>query len=1832
MARVRANLAALRTLREIQHEQRPATSDEQQVLARWSGWGAVPQVFDDRRGEFAAAREELGELLSVEEYRAAERNTLNAHYTDPALVTAIWGGLGELGLDSGRILEPGCGTGNFLGLAPTAAELVGVEVDPTSAGIAAALYPEAQILAESFADTRAADAAFDAAVGNVPFGNITLTDARHNPSGQSMHNHFITKSLHLTKPGGMVAVLTSRYTLDARNPAARREMAALADVVGAVRLPAGAHQRTAGTEAVTDLLILRRREPDRSASGPEWEQTRTVTLGGHDVALNQYFLDHPEHVLGTLDTVDGLYREGELHVTANAEPTAPALATALSGIATTARQNGLTAAPVASPHETEPVVLVAAADHRTEGHLTAHADGSVTQLVGGVDQPHTVPNTQADELRALLGLRDTTLALLDVEAAQAGESDRIDELRAELGQRYDTYVAAYGPINRFTWRATGRTDPETGQPTYAQQRPGQGRFRDDPHAPTVAALESYDPETGQTRKEDIFSRRVIAPRSPRLGADSPADALAISLDASATVDLDHIARLLGTEPDDARAQLGTLVFDDPETRALVPAADYLSGNVRAKYEAAQAAHEEATDNRYRANLDALAEAVPPDLSPDQIRAQLGAAWIGEADVAAFLRETLGDESVRVQHAGGANWLVDGAEHTVDACETWGTERISAPRIAQALLQQRPVTVYDTIHYVDGSDRRVLNAEATAQAQEKATALNNEFAQWVFDDPRRAKRLAAVYNRQFNSVVARNYDDVELSLPGLALTFQPRSHQVAAVARMIHEPAVGLYHEVGAGKTASMAMGCMELRRLGLVRKPAVVIPNHMLEQFSREWAQLYPQARLLVAGSKHLDNNHRREFVARCATGDWDAVIMTQSAFERIPMSGQAQQEYLQRESDTMRAQLERVNSRNSPMGVKRMQAALERAEEKAKAKLESNKTDPGLAFEATGLDYLVVDEAHTYKNLRTPSNIPEAAIDGSQRASDLDMKLHHLRSKHGNRVGTFATATPIANTITEAYVMQRYLRPDLLAEAGLDDFDTWASTFGQVTTSVELSPDASSFRTKSRFAKFQNVPELLRMWHVSADIKTADDLQLDTPELTPRPEDGERQPRTITVPASAEMQQYLAEIAERAERVAQGGIDREIDNMLKVTGDGRKAALDLRLVGQDTDETTKLDVAAEHIAALHAAHADDVYHDPDGTPQQRTGSLQLVFADLGTPNTDGSFSAYDELRAQLTARGVPRGQVRFIHEAKNDKEKGELFAAARDGRIAVLVGSTQKMGVGANVQTRAIALHHLDCPWRPADVEQREGRIIRQGNRNPEVGVYRYVTEGSFDAYTWQTVARKAQFIAQVKRGTLDAREIEDIGDSTLSYTEVKALATGNPLLLDHANAQTELTRLERLERGHDRTQQRLPSLIAAAQDQLAAQQSQQQHVAQALSTRQSTKADAFAMTISTTRHTDRGEAKQHLMNQLVDFGRQPTKSTSWDRFARLGGVELTATATKFLSKPEAAITVQVHGVPDTAVYLKDTDRDPANAGLITRLENQIGKLDTVAEDTARAITGARTEIERSHAQLGQPFPHAETLADARHTLAQIEEQMRTEASSGSSEEEATPNDSGSADVGDLPSDDRLADWQAEFATDQEFLNSIAAGQQGDRARDMLHELISEPQMDERGDAEKAAELHKRVHEAHNPGMLAMLRGVVELGPDELSQSRTAIGDDHEFVRVAFAGAYGERAQTLAHGLTLDASQHSNTELADALMNAVADEATTDADPTSADTRNQDHDHAVPASRGSNTSPSPHPARLAAMASPVGQQQRPQQSRPPAPGRRPQPPQRGRDNDGHGR
>lgn len=1613
-AKIRANFAAIEVLVSLRDQQRPATAAEQQTLARWSGWGAVPEIFDPDHHELDADRARLTALLSKDEYAAARRTTLNAHYTDAALVQEIWTGLAGLGFGGGHVLEPGCGSGNFIAFAPPAATITGIELDPATAAIAAALYPDAQVVAGSFADLKAPEGAFDAAVGNVPFGDITLHDPRHNPARHSIHNHFIIKSLHLTRPGGLVAMLTSRWTMDARNPAARREMNELADLVGAVRLPTGAHKRAAGTDVVTDLLIFRRREPGAApAEGQAWEKSRATDLPGGQADVNEYFLAQPGRVLGTMTATGGAYNATNLEVQPGSQPVPAALAAALAAIGQDARARQLTttarqAAEIGTAVAPPRLTIGPVGAQRMEGFIRVLRSGGFTVIAGGQEQPFLPPRSQGGELGQLLHLRDTAMALLDAESQTLDDTPQISHLREELNRRYDEYTRRYGALNRYKLHGTGRTDPRTGEPQTSRHRPPMGGFRSDPFAPLVFALEDFNEETQAGHKADIFTRRVVAPRPARLGADTPDDALSICLDTHAEVRLPEIARLLGLDDEqDARAALGTLVYDDPQTGRVVPAAEYLSGNVRVKLDAAIDAT--ADDARFKPNVSALQQIIPADLGPAEISVQMGADWVGSDTVQDFLRDILADPELRVDHPGGM-WIVWGNKWSPAATAEWGTDRRSAIDIAEAVLTGREIKVADELE--DGT--RVFNPVATEAAREKATKMADRFTTWIWEDPARAERHVRSYNDLHNSCVPRNYDGTHLSLPGLSAAITLRPWQVAAVARGILEPSVGLYHEVGAGKTLEMICICMERRRLGLSAKPVVNVPNHMLGQFTREWLQAYPQARILAASSEDLKRDSKRdrrtEFAARCATGDWDAVIMTGSAFEMLPVRDEVKEHYQNeqlRELEEIlsaakhaadqaadghtaggdqfdRRTIEFIEKRISRT-VKQREKKLANAAERLRAQADRIKQDAGVYFEQTGIDLVVVDEAQRYKNARLFSLLPGMAIEGSDRAADLDMKLQWLAERHGQPRAVLATATPWTNSIGEIYTFLRYLGHDL------PHFDDWARTFGVMKTFYEMTP-GGDFKAKTRLRSLINLPELAILVRERADIKTEEDVGtvLNLPAIAGGA------PQVIAVPACHELRGYTRTLADRWENLPSGPPQKGDDNRLAILNDGIKAALDVRLVGLSTTEPQKVDALADDMFETWLATRDNVYLRPDGTEDPARGGFVFVFCDLSTPSAEWNF--YDELRDQLVRRGMPRQLVRFIHEPRSEEDRTALLAACRKGQVFALIGSSEKMGTGVNAQDRCVGGYHVTPAWR-ADIPHQEiGRYRRQGNQNSEVFIRRFVSDPSLDAKKWEIVRQKWDAIRPLMTGRIAGRTSEIQDDDSLSYSELLAASSGDRRLVRRAALEADVAKLERQSIGWEREQSALRFTIHQARQKADRCINLADRLDAAITARRDTSGGRFSMTLGPARYTKRPEAAAALRRTITEHIAQTGKyHETTAELGTLAGFTLTG---RFLPAVDHSVVLALAG---TDVEVKLDHRSlPGESGIVTRLEN---RLDGMAERRAEALQGAeaaRKTRADAEALLGRPFDHDHELQQARGELAALNKEIADQADANAVTEHA--------------------------------------------------------------------------------------------------------------------------------------------------------------------------------------------------------------------------------------
>ena len=1418
VARARASLRALETLDRLTTSGTAPSDDDLEALHGWAGWGPMAPAFaPGRSGAWKEIGERLEWLLPPDQLREAQQATPNAFYTPPDLAAACWGILRGLGFDRGRVLEPGCGAGVFISAAPAdvRAAWIGVERDPVTARIAGLLHPQAEIVNERLQNAALPAHSVDAVIGNVPFGETPVYDpTAPDEVTKSLHNYCIWRSVRTLRPGGVAILITSRYTMDARDGGARSVIAEEADLVGAIRLPNDA-LAAGGTEVVTDILVLRRRPSGARVPALDWLGTTRLCEADpdkpwtYDDRINEWFQAHPGMVLGELrpDRAAQYGRTLQVVRPGTAAPLAAVLADAAHSLIARAEARELTWQPQpGAMTDVSQLGIPQRADGRKERsfHLL---DGQVCQVEDGILVPATARGKELAELTALIGLRDATVRLLDAEADHDRSEESLAPLRARLNAAYDAYTIRYGTLNRATI-TTGEPDPETGLATVSRRRPRMGGFRQDPDYVTVLALEDYDDETGEAAKAAIFFRRVNKRPERPATAESPDEAIRLCLDACGHLDLSTIARLLGIPVGEVPQRIEGLAYPDPATGDWVTAEEYLSGNVRAKLEAARAAAAATTDadgDRWTGNIVALDKVQPAGLGPEEIRAKLGAPWIPPTDIREFAAELLGYAPAVTYLPVTAQWEVKAERGTTDtaaATAEWGTGRVDGYRLLELALNGKAPVVYDTIQTPDG-ETRVRNQAETILAEEKQQALAARFAEWVWEHPQRCDRLCAEYNRLFNSVVPRRYDGSHLTFPGIDPRFRPYPHQRDMVHRIVSSPASLCPYPVGTGKTPVMFMAARKLKELGLARKPLIIVPNHLLEQTAREGKRLFPAARILMAAREDLgDQRARKLFAARCATGDWDAVVMTHSAFTAIPVHPRTEAQHLTELAARYRQALT-AEPHAGRRSVKQLAKMVDAFETRARRLLD-HRADDGVFFEHLGADVLMVDESHYFKNLGLPARTDGFTIAASKRATDLDMKLGVLRERGGKTAALF-TGTPVSNSLLEMYVLQHYLQPERLEELGLHSADAWAATFVEFQTAVEVTPDGSGFRMKRRPAKFENVPELLTLFGEVADLRPPGSFAVQRPDA---------RHHTVVIPASQELRDYVARLAERADHLRD--VDPRDDNMLKICSDGRKAALDLELVGISPAALSKADAVVENAARIYHATRHLVL--PGDQPSARNGGFQIVFCDLGTPDPASGSQVYGKIRGGLVAAGVPAGQIRFIHDAVTDLQKAALFAECRSGKVAVLLGSTDKLGVGTNIQTRCVALHHVDAPWRPADVEQREGRALRPGNLNPTVEIFRYVTERSFDSFLWQALERKSRFIGQVLSGRPTGRDVDDLGDATLSYAEVKALATGNPLLLELAEANSQVTRLRQLAAGHTRAGRRLADSVRAWEQQITA------------------------------------------------------------------------------------------------------------------------------------------------------------------------------------------------------------------------------------------------------------------------------------------------------------------------------------------------------------------------------------------------------------------------------
>ncbi|WMY80092.1 helicase-related protein [Citricoccus sp. I39-566] len=1442
-----ANVAALQTLAELEDAGRHATAADQDELSRWSSWGALPEVFDDTAEAFSAEdRALVRELLGPEGWEQAKATTLNAHYTDPAHAQAIWGALSRAGFDGGRVLEPGCGSGEFIGQAPAGARMVGVELDATTARIAAHLHPSHEVHAAGFEQVRLGEDSFHAVVGNVPFGAFPVADAKYNGQNLSIHNYFIAKSLRLTAPGGYVAVMTSTWTMDAQRASARREFARYADLVGAVRLPNGAMQDSAGTDVKTDVLIFRRREPgakiDQDAVAA-WVEPAVIEAPDrdgevHQVPASRYFRDHPQNVLGTLraatDPWGGMsYRvdppaDGELDTL---------LAERLGAVVDAAKDSGLGYSPDPLPVEHRPGLHFPPVAEAAVGHVRFDpATGGFVRYGAQLQwEPVKVPRARGVEARALLVLRDQAVQVMRAQSEGRGP-EAAEAAREKLRTGWQQYVDAYGPINRSEdiwktprpqeqaqkvreleaqWRATlpedGEMDrsevpvpdelaaqwaAEAAVPEFSHRRQPHLEFLSgDPKLGLLRACEVFDDQEQTAEPAALLTRDVIEYRPRPERAESVQDAIAISLDETRTVDVDRVAGLLGVDADEAEAQMAGHVFTDPESGVLVPRVTYLSGNVRAKLAAAEQGLANGGD--FAVNVAALEAVLPADVDIRDVVVNPGVHWVPQEIYEDFVRDTFEVATEVKFNPAVEAWEVASPKggFSPSVRYQWGTNKRTPAALLAATMNYKAVVVREKD--ADGTYRK--DEAATTAAREKVDAIRSRFNAWVTEDPARAARLQGLYNEAFNSMVAPDYDQMgqRLELPGLEADRKPYSYQRSAVARAVNEPAVLLDHVVGAGKTGTMVMAAMELRRTGIAHRPAMVVPNHLVEQINREFVEWYPDANVLAVPTG-LTPAQRRDWMAMAAAGDWDAIIMPQTVFERVEIDPAKRAEWL---AEQLAELDELITASEGGMSVKRVEAAKKRVQ--AAYDKATRITDPGITFEETGIDYLFVDEAHHYKNLARTSDLGELACQGSNRATDLDFKLRALRerktlsaqragvatSTYLPAVATFATGTPVSNNMSEMWVMQHYLRPDLLQAAAVESVTAWGQQFTKSQTTLKPKMTGDGFDQVTKIGQYVNMPELMGLNRTFTDTVQRDQLEAKLPTVL----GGDR--ILLRREPSEQVREYIDELADRIENLS-GFPEPGADNMLKIMGDGRKVALDGRLVGLDPDEDGGRAVAvAEQVMEVHERTHDRQYTTATGEVSEVRGGLQIIFCDQSTPRED-QWNIYHELRDQLTARGMAAEKIAFIHDAETDEARQEMFTQARQGQLSVIIGSTAKMGTGTNIQRRAIALHHVDCPWRPADLEQREGRVIRQGNQNAQVEIYSYATEKTFDVASWDMIARKARFISQMKRGDLAGREVEDaVADLEFSASKAAAELSGDPRIEQLATLQMRIEQLTSLE-----------------------------------------------------------------------------------------------------------------------------------------------------------------------------------------------------------------------------------------------------------------------------------------------------------------------------------------------------------------------------------------------------------------------------------------------------
>ena len=1571
-AKYQANINAIRLLKHLEAEGLQASAEQQQVLSRYVGWGGLADAFDESKQNWAAEFRELRELLTPEEYTAARASTLNAHYTSPTVIKAIYEAVGNMGFRTGNILEPSMGVGNFFGCLPEqmqGSKLYGVELDSITGRIAKQLYPKADITVAGFETTDRRDF-YDLAIGNVPFGQYQVNDRAYNKLGFSIHNYFFAKALDQVRPGGIVAFVTSRYTMDSKDDRARRYIAERADLLGAIRLPNNAFKANAGTDVVSDILFLQKRDRPLEIE-PEWTK---VGENADGFAINKYFIDHPEMILGRQSSESTQYGKQDFTV----EPIkglelADQLHDAVKYIRGTYQEAAL---PELGEGEQIDTSIPADPDVKNYSYTVVH--GEVYYRENSVMVKPDLNATAKERVKGMIGLRDCVQKLIAQQMDSFISDETIRQTQRDLNRLYDAFTAKYGLIN---------------------SRANNLAFSDDSSYYLLCSLEILNENRELERKADIFTKRTIKPHEVVTTVDTASEALALSISEKACVDMEYMAQLSGKSQEDLIDELNGVIFLDPVLGNWQTADEYLSGNVRRKLQEAEKA---AVDSPgYLPNVEALRQAQPKDLDASEIEVRLGATWIDYSYIQQFMEQTFKPpynkkHLMQVRYSPTtAEWNISGKSlpsmQDVNAYMTYGTERANAYRILEDTLNLRDVRIYDTT-YENGVEKRVLNQKETTLAQQKQQAIKDAFQDWIWKDPTRRQTLVKQYNEKFNSLRPREYDGSHIRFSGMNPEITLREHQKNAIAHILYGGNTLLAHEVGAGKTFEMVAAEMESKRLGLCQKAMFVVPNHLTEQWASEFLRLYPSANILVTTKKDFETRNRKKFCARIATGDYDAVIIGHSQFEKIPISKERQERLLHEQIYEIEDGIRELQAANAEHFTIK---SLERTKKGLLARLEklheTERKDDVVTFEQLGIDRLYVDEAHSYKNLflyTKMRNVAGLSTTDAQKSSDMLLKCRYIDEITGGKGVVFATGTPVSNSMTELFTMMRYLQHDTLRERDLTHFDCWASTFGETTTAIELAPEGTGYRARTRFAKFFNLPELMNLFKEAADIKTADQLHLPTP--TPVYHTEVSQPTQV-------QQGMVQELSKRAAEVHSGKVNAAKDNMLKITSDGRKLGLDQRIINPNLpdDPCSKVNRCVDNIFRIWQ----------EGQADKLT---QLVFCDLSTPKAspakakgktldspelraletqlskdgvepDGPFSVYDDIRSKLVAMGIPREQIAFIHEANTEVRKKELFSKVRSGQVRVLMGSTFKMGAGMNVQDRLIALHDLDCPWRPGDLEQRSGRIIRQGNRNKEVHIYRYVTEGTFDAYLWQTIENKQRFISQIMTSKSPVRSCEDIDETALSYAEIKALCAGDERIKEKMDLDVDVARLKLMRSNHQSQQYRLednllrkfPEQIDAAKNMIAGLETDIQTLAA-----HPHPEDGFAgMEVKGDNLTDKDNAGAALLEtckEVKDLEPVPVGSYR--------GFQMALTLENFGRDYILTLKGQMS-------YRVELGRDAR--GNLVRIDNALNAMPERVTSQKAYLDNLYAQVKEAKAALGKPFPQEEELRVKSARLAELNAEL---------------------------------------------------------------------------------------------------------------------------------------------------------------------------------------------------------------------------------------------------